>query len=487
MQNTFLFRLRCASALALWFAACFPARAATFTVNMNNFSFSPSTLRIKVGDTVSWVNQSGSHDIQSDVALFKSPPPPVQSFSFTFTSVGTVTYRCNPHVSFGMRGTIIVEATANTPPSVSITSPTGGATFTAPASITITATATDSNGTVTQVEFFVDGASIGVDTASPFSVSTTLAAGSHALTAVATDNLGAKSQPSAAVTVTASAPNVPPTVSITGPANGATFTAPASITITANATDSDGTVAQVEFFVDGASAGVDTTSPFSISTTLAAGSHTLTAVATDNQNAKSQPSSQITVTVNAPNIPPAVSLLAPLDKTLLQAPASLVLEASASDTDGTISRVDFYRELFLGGPGVRFDLLGTATSSPYRVSLANIQAGFYHVLAKATDNQGATIQSKAAVVTVYTPFSIVAITRAPTGEATLTVQGDTFMGPYTAQASADLTTWTDLPGIFGSGSNGQPQYTDTGAANATARFYRVRLDFLEDIPVLLTH
>jgi plastocyanin len=39
------------------------SRAATNTVNMNNFSFSPVTANISLGDTVRWLNNSGTlHD-----------------------------------------------------------------------------------------------------------------------------------------------------------------------------------------------------------------------------------------------------------------------------------------------------------------------------------------------------------------------------------------------------------------------------------------
>ena len=81
----------------------------------------------------------------------------------------------------------------NTPPTVSLTSPTNGATFTAPASVTLTATATDSDGTISKVEFFQGGTNlIATVTISPYTFNwTNVAAGSYAITAKATDNLNA--------------------------------------------------------------------------------------------------------------------------------------------------------------------------------------------------------------------------------------------------------------------------------------------------------
>src|SRR6185436_15891053 len=81
----------------------------------------------------------------------------------------------------------------NVPPTVSLTSPTSGATFTAPASITLTATAADSDGTIQKVDFFHGGTNlIATVTTPPYTFSWTgVAQGSYTLTAVATDNLNA--------------------------------------------------------------------------------------------------------------------------------------------------------------------------------------------------------------------------------------------------------------------------------------------------------
>jgi len=90
----------------------------------------------------------------------------------------------------------------NTPPTVSLTAPANGATFAVGANITISATASDANGSVTSVQFFRNGVSIGTDTTSPYSVTwNNVPAGSYSLTAVATDNGGAQTT-SAARTIT---------------------------------------------------------------------------------------------------------------------------------------------------------------------------------------------------------------------------------------------------------------------------------------------
>jgi choice-of-anchor B domain-containing protein len=86
-------------------------------------------------------------------------------------------------------------------PSVNVTTPADGATVSG--TVTVAATAGDDNG-VTQVEFFVDGNSIGVDTTSPYSVSwdsTTVPDGSHSVSATATDTIGQTSSDANSVTV----------------------------------------------------------------------------------------------------------------------------------------------------------------------------------------------------------------------------------------------------------------------------------------------
>ncbi|HEX6738896.1 MAG TPA: Ig-like domain-containing protein, partial [Vicinamibacteria bacterium] len=78
---------------------------------------------------------------------------------------------------------------AGTPPTVSLTAPAAGASFACNASVTVSATAADSDGTVARVEFFDGGINIATDTSAPYSVTwTAIGNGSHSLTAKATDN-----------------------------------------------------------------------------------------------------------------------------------------------------------------------------------------------------------------------------------------------------------------------------------------------------------
>jgi hypothetical protein len=178
-------------------------------------------------------------------------------------------------------------ASANVPPTVTINSPTNGASFTAPAVVHITATAQDSDGSVTNVAF-LDGATfLGRTNNPPYTIMASLAAGSHSLTAVATDN-GGLSTTSAVVNVTVSFTNVPPNVTITNPPDNSVFGNTDSMTIGASASDTDGSVTNVQFFDGPVLLRSVSASPYSFSTapfTFALGLHTLTAVALDNLGA----------------------------------------------------------------------------------------------------------------------------------------------------------------------------------------------------------
>lgn len=76
-------------------------------------------------------------------------------------------------------------------PSVSLTAPTSGGTSTSvPVTVSATATANSPATSITQVEFFAGGSSIGVDSAAPFAVAWSPDNGTYTLQARATDNLG---------------------------------------------------------------------------------------------------------------------------------------------------------------------------------------------------------------------------------------------------------------------------------------------------------
>src|SRR5205823_10386344 len=105
-----------------------------------------------------------------------------------------------------------VTVSTNRFPTATITTPTNGSSYFAPTNISITSTATDSDGTVVRLELFADNVKLGEKTNSPLSFTWTNAPkGAHVLKAVATDNRGATNT-SPLVNITVS--NTPPTVAL---------------------------------------------------------------------------------------------------------------------------------------------------------------------------------------------------------------------------------------------------------------------------------
>ena len=105
------------------------------------------------------------------------------------------------------------SAPTNKPPTVTLSGPANGTSYTAPATIAISASASDSDGSVSRVEFYAGTTLVGSDTTSPFSYSWTgVAAGTYVLKAIAYDDAGASATSStASVTVTGGTTTPPPT------------------------------------------------------------------------------------------------------------------------------------------------------------------------------------------------------------------------------------------------------------------------------------
>jgi plastocyanin len=81
--------------------------------------FTPATLNIQAGDTVTWHNAGGEHNVLADDNSFTDGPPSGASWTFahTFATAGTFGYHCQNHglPGQGMFGTIHVAA-ASPPP-----------------------------------------------------------------------------------------------------------------------------------------------------------------------------------------------------------------------------------------------------------------------------------------------------------------------------------------------------------------------------------
>ncbi|GGP86720.1 glycoside hydrolase family 48 protein [Saccharothrix coeruleofusca] len=156
-----------------------------------------------------------------------------------------------PPTDFAINGTPCTGP--NAVPTVSLTSPSAGSSYLTGAPIPLAATAADTDGTVTKVEFLSDGAVIATDTTAPFEgLWNSAALGDHSITARATDDKGG---------VSTSAP-----VGVKVLAGQAVLASPASLSLRQGRT---GTF--------GVSLATQPTSPVTVAVSRSAGSSDLTA------------------------------------------------------------------------------------------------------------------------------------------------------------------------------------------------------------------
>jgi hypothetical protein len=218
-------------------------------------------------------------------------------------------------------GVVVTVNNEKVPPTVSLTSPTSGATLAM--TVTLTAEASDNVG-VTRVEFYRGSSLIGTDTTAPYSLdwnTRNAPNGSYTLTSVAHD-AARNTATSSPVTVTIDNDTVAPTVTLTSPNGGYVK---GEVTLSASASDNVG-VTRVEFFRNNVLIGTDTTPPYSLiwdTLNFSNGAYTLTARAHD-PSGNVTTSASLSVTLTNPNA-------AYYDSAYLRAPKCSSVE-SACDT-----------------------------------------------------------------------------------------------------------------------------------------------------------
>jgi len=343
------------------------------------------------------------------------------TYKFTWTNVVPGTYNITAIATNSVNLTTTadpVSLTVDAAPVLNLTRPAANALYQLGDTIPLAATATDSDGSIAKVDFYqgttllatVTGGSNngnsnnGNNNTYSFNWSGA-AAGSYSLSAIATDNLGATTT-TQSINVTV---NAAPAASWSAPTDGQVFPAGGSATLTVNATDSDGTIAKVEFYsgttligtVNNGQSGNSGNNYTYNWTGLQGGTYVLSAVATDNNGATVNAGS-IGVIVNSP---PAISLTSPANNSTANAGtntgASIAITATAIDSDGTITQVDFYNGINLIG-SISTGQAGNSGSggNTYTFNWANVASGSYTLTAVATDNLGASTTSQAVTISV---------------------------------------------------------------------------------------
>jgi len=174
---------------------------------------------------------------------------------------------------------------------------------------------------------------------------------------------------------------------------------------------------------------------------------------------ESLPSSEVFKAMPA-NQPPVVSLQASLGTLSYVAPVAMSFEATATDADGTVARVEFFE----GGKKIATDL-----TAPFILPWSQGTAGTYSITAVAYDNSGATGQSAPMVIQVTMPsFGGTRMNSDGTFQFTADVSES---ATAAVEVSEDLKTWQAMSKVTGTPEAG---FVDPDAPNLRKRFYRVR-------------
>ena len=98
-----------------------------------------------------------------------------------------------------------------------------------------------------------------------------------------------------------------------------------------------------------------------------------------------------TIPQSSSNHYPTVAITSPVNNQEFSFPGNVTIEATATDSDGSIARVEFYNSTHK---------LGEDVSAPYTYNWSNIPSGSYALIAKAIDNKGAVTSSEVVIIAV---------------------------------------------------------------------------------------
>ncbi|HEY0742413.1 MAG TPA: PKD domain-containing protein [Chryseosolibacter sp.] len=391
--------------------------------------------------------------------------------------VGAYTYRLTVTDNAGVTDSdyVKINVTANTLPTVnagadrSITLPTSSA--------SITATASDADGTVTSYAWSkVSGgsATLSGTNASTLSCSA-LVEGSYVFRVTVTDNLGGKKSDDVALTVNP-APNALPTVNagadkvITLPTN--------SVSITATASDSDGTIASYSWTkISGGNSTLTGTSTATLTASaMTEGTYTFRLTVIDNNGG--QKSDDVAVSVNpVPSNNSAPVAKAGLDKVITLPTRAITIVGSGFDADGTVASYSWTK---VYGPAASLSNITTSKLWAY-----NLVEGIYSFRLTVTDNLGATstddmiltVQGESGGTTM--PNVAPVANAGPDKTITLPTRAITILGGGTdADGTIASYLWTKVSGPSGSMSN--TTTSKLWASNLVEGTYTFRLTVTDD-------
>ena len=276
-------------------------------------------------------------------------------------------------------------------PFVQLLNPSEGDLLSLNQPITLTARAIASSGGALSVQFFVVENNVlvrigGPDTQAPYAVEYTPATTGFKSIFARVEEAGVGTTDSNRSEVNVIL-DTTPAVSLSSPAEGSTFGLGNPVTLTADVT-STGSAISVDFFANGFLVGTDSDFPYSFQwTPPSSGRFSLTArVNQEGFGSSTSPGREIRVN---PNEAPAITLSA--SETGIIVGDTVTFTAAASDSDGTITGIEFFAN------GIS---LGQVTERPFMVDWVPEFSGSFEISAVAEDNFGNQATSMSLFVTV---------------------------------------------------------------------------------------
>jgi hypothetical protein len=313
---------------------------------------------------------------------------------------GVYTFELTVTDNNGATASSVVSVTVNPAPNQAPTAHAGNnISITLPAnSVTLTGTANDADGTITNIQWRKLSGPAGFNIVSPGQLQTVingLETGVYSFELTVTDNSGATASATVSVTVNP-AVNQAPTVHA---GNNVSITLPNNtVTLNGTANDADGTITNIQWRKINGPVNFNIVSPSQLQTVingLVAGLYSFELTVTDNNGATATAVVNVTVnpannqapTVNAGN---SISITLPVN--------TVTLNGSANDGDGFIANVQWRK---LSGPG-NFNIV---SPSQLHTVVNELVAGVYRFELTVTDNSGATASATVSVTVTEIPQS----------------------------------------------------------------------------------
>ncbi len=366
------------------------------------------------------------------------------STSYAAATAGTYVFQLRASDAHG--GVTLSNAASvvvDIPPSATMSAPANGAIYQITAgstyAVAVTGSASDSDGSVANIQLLVDGVSVTTVAGSSISTSYPVAAGTHTFQLKATDNQGVAAT-GGLVSVYV---NRPPTVTLNAPSstviNWTGTSVPIPIGGAASDPDSGDVIAKTEVLVNSASVqtltGAAATTINTSYTVTATGTYLIQLRSTDSHGGVTM-TTGYSIDVNAP---PAVTLSSPANGanflTDPQGQVAVPVTGSATDSDGSVASIKILVD-------------GTVVNTVSAASVSTSQSfgvGTHTVQLQAIDNQGNSTNSAISTLTVTGSLALMSLPQVSTAKAgTIKDQQDVVAGKAIYRTSIPMP-----PGVNG--------------------------------------